>query len=107
MSGKYLLISKKLVENSSLFLLEFLNYGRCQLPVPIHWNSNENADKVCDQVSDAILDEYLAGDPNSRVACETLAKAGFVVVAGEVTSTANVDIASTVRRAILDIGYPA
>ena len=62
-------------------------------------------DKVCDQVSDAILDAYLAGDPASRVACETLVKTGFVVVAGEVTSGASIDIPSTVRQAVLDIGY--
>jgi S-adenosylmethionine synthetase len=62
-------------------------------------------DKVSDQISDAILDEYIAADPNSRVACETLVKTGFVVVAGEVTSTATIDIPTTVRRAVLDIGY--
>ena len=62
-------------------------------------------DKVCDQVSDAILDAYLAGDPASRVACETLVKTGFVVVAGEVTSAQTVDVASVVRQAVLDIGY--
>ena len=62
-------------------------------------------DKVCDQVSDAILDAYLADDPHSRVACETLVKTGFVVVAGEVTSEAVIDVHRVVRRAILDIGY--
>ncbi len=49
-------------------------------------------DKLCDQISDAILDAYLAGDPNSRVACETLVKTGFVCVAGEITSEANVKV---------------
>jgi len=62
-------------------------------------------DKVCDHVSDAVLDAYLEGDPTSRVACETLVKTGFVVVAGEVTSKADPTIADIVRRAILDIGY--
>ena len=62
-------------------------------------------DKVCDQVSDAVLDAYLKGDPDSRVACETLVKTGFVVVAGEVTSRAQVDLQPVVRQAILDIGY--
>jgi S-adenosylmethionine synthetase len=62
-------------------------------------------DKVCDQISDAVLDAYLAADRESRVACETLAKTGFVVVAGEVTSRATVSVADVVRRAILDIGY--
>ncbi len=62
-------------------------------------------DQVCDQVSDASLDAYLAEDPASRVACETLVKTGFVVVAGEVTSQARVDIQPVVRKTILDIGY--
>ncbi len=62
-------------------------------------------DKVCDQISDAILDAYLAEDPASRVACETLVKTGFVVVAGEVTSQARVEIQPVVRKTILDIGY--
>src|SRR4029453_15743238 len=48
-------------------------------------------DKVCDQISDAILDELLAGDPDSRVACEALVKTGLVVVAGEITSEAKVE----------------
>jgi S-adenosylmethionine synthetase len=62
-------------------------------------------DKVCDQVSDAILDAYLTGDPHSRVACETLVKTGFVVLAGEVTSRAHVELHPVVRQTILDIGY--
>jgi S-adenosylmethionine synthetase len=62
-------------------------------------------DKVADQISDAVLDAFLAGDPSSRVACETLVKTGFVVVAGEVTSSTYVDIASVVRQTVLEIGY--
>jgi len=62
-------------------------------------------DKVCDQISDSILDAYLADDPASRVACEALVKTGFVVVAGEVTSRATVDAAAVVRQTVLDIGY--
>jgi len=62
-------------------------------------------DKVCDKVSDAILDEYLRGDPNSRVAVETLTTTGFVGVAGEVTSKANFDIEQIVRKTISEIGY--
>ena len=65
-------------------------------------------DKVCDQISDAFLDEYLRQDPNSRVAIETLATTGFVVVAGEVTSKANFDKKSQeelVRKVIREIGY--
>ena len=61
--------------------------------------------KVADQVSDAVLDAYLAQDPQSRVACETLTKTGFVCVAGEITSQGSVKIPDVVRQAVLDIGY--
>ncbi|MEM7163972.1 MAG: methionine adenosyltransferase [Planctomycetota bacterium] len=62
-------------------------------------------DKVADQVSDAILDAYLAGDPDSRVACETMVTTGLVVVAGEVTSKSKIDIAAIVRETLCGIGY--
>ncbi len=62
-------------------------------------------DKMCDQISDAILDEILRRDPMARVACETLTNTGFVVVMGEITTNANVDIPQIVRRTICDIGY--
>jgi S-adenosylmethionine synthetase len=62
-------------------------------------------DKICDQVSDAILDAMLAQDPGSRVACETLVTTGMVVVAGEVTSQARVEIAPLIRQVIQEIGY--
>jgi S-adenosylmethionine synthetase len=62
-------------------------------------------DKVCDQISDAVLDAHLEQDPHSRVACETLVKTGFVIVAGEVTSQADVRVIDVVRQAILEIGY--
>ncbi len=62
-------------------------------------------DKIADQISDAILDAMLAQDPKSRVACETLITTGLVVVAGEVTTGANVDINETVRNTIKKIGY--
>ena len=62
-------------------------------------------DKVADQVSDAILDAMLAQDPHSRVACETLVTTGLCVVAGEITTQANVDIPGVVRKTICDIGY--
>ena len=70
--------------------------------------SEGHPDKVSDQVSDAILDLYLSKDPNARVAVETLVKTGMAVVAGEVTSSANVtpgDIEHTIRSVICDIGY--
>ncbi|MCS6970945.1 MAG: methionine adenosyltransferase [Planctomycetota bacterium] len=62
-------------------------------------------DKVADQISDAILDAHLAQDPASRVACETLCTTGLVIVAGEVTSRAVVNVQEVVRRTIREIGY--
>ncbi len=62
-------------------------------------------DKICDQVSDAVLDAILAQDPKARVACESLAKTGMVVVAGEVTTSAWVDIPQLVRQTVREIGY--
>src|SRR5262247_3495056 len=67
--------------------------------------SEGHPDKLCDQVSDAILDAHLAGDPESRVACESLAKTGMVVVAGEITSKAKVAYVDVVREVIREIGY--
>jgi len=62
-------------------------------------------DKVADQVSDAVLDAMLAQDPKSRVACETMVTTGMVVVAGEITTKADVDIPGIVRKTLKDIGY--
>jgi S-adenosylmethionine synthetase len=62
-------------------------------------------DKMCDQISDAVLDAMLAQDPRSRVACETLTTTGLVMVAGEVTTRATVEIAPLVRQVVQDIGY--
>ena len=67
--------------------------------------SEGHPDKQCDQVSDAILDAHLAGDPDSRVACESLAKTGMVVVAGEITSKTKVPYVDIVREVVRDIGY--
>ncbi len=67
--------------------------------------SEGHPDKVADQISDAILDEMLKQDPHSRVACETLVTTGQVVVAGEVTTNAYVNIPDVVRQVIREIGY--
>jgi len=62
-------------------------------------------DKVCDQVSDALLDEYLKQDPDSRVAIETMTTTGIVIVAGEVSSKAKFDVQKVIRKTIKEIGY--
>ena len=63
--------------------------------------SEGHPDKLCDAVSDAVLDACLAQDPRSRVACEALAKTGMVVVAGEITTRAKVNYADVARQAVL------
>ncbi len=77
---------------------------------PVHLFTSESVaeghpDKIADQISDAVLDAILRQDPRARVACETLVKTGFVVLAGEVTTTAWVDLDELVRKVIVDIGY--
>lgn len=67
--------------------------------------SEGHPDKVADQISDAVLDAYLAQDPHAHVACETLVKTGMVVLAGEISSTANVDLEKVVRDTVCSIGY--
>ncbi|MEF3194121.1 MAG: methionine adenosyltransferase [Halothiobacillaceae bacterium] len=67
--------------------------------------SEGHPDKIADQISDAILDAILAQDKHARVACETLVKTGFVMIAGEVTTSAWVDLDELVRQVIVDIGY--
>ena len=67
--------------------------------------SEGHPDKVCDAISDAILDEYLKLDPNSRVACETLATTGTVFVSGEITSASSIDVDETVKKTLNEIGY--
>ena len=62
-------------------------------------------DKMCDQISDAVLDAMLAQDPRSRVACETLTTTGLVQLAGEVTTSAQLDLADIARDVVRDIGY--
>jgi S-adenosylmethionine synthetase len=67
--------------------------------------SEGHPDKVADQISDAVLDALLAQDPKSRVACETLVKTGMVILAGEVTTEAWVDLEALVRKVVCEIGY--
>ncbi|MGR9013017.1 MAG: methionine adenosyltransferase [Gammaproteobacteria bacterium] len=67
--------------------------------------SEGHPDKVADQISDAVLDALLAQDPRSRVACETMVKTGMVILAGEVTTDAWVDLETLVRKVVCDIGY--
>ena len=62
-------------------------------------------DKVCDQISDAILDELLSIDPESRVACETMITTGWVIVSAEITTTASIDYDSIIRNTLNEIGY--
>ena len=67
--------------------------------------SEGHPDKMADQISDAILDAYIGQDPAARVAVETMIKTGFVLVAGEVTSTARIEAEEIIRRTVLEIGY--
>ncbi len=80
-----------LADNEHLFTSESVTEG--------------HPDKMADQISDAILDAALAGDPTSRVACETLITTGLVVVAGEITTTTQIDFADVVRATVNRIGY--
>ncbi|MCK5200535.1 MAG: methionine adenosyltransferase, partial [Spirochaetales bacterium] len=67
--------------------------------------SEGHPDKLCDQISDAVLDKCLEGDPESRVACETYAATGMVLVGGEITTHSFVDIQQVVRDLVKKIGY--
>ncbi len=62
-------------------------------------------DKMADQISDAVVDAALAGDPLSRVACETLLTTGLIVVAGEITTSSTIDYAAVARKVVNEIGY--
>jgi S-adenosylmethionine synthetase len=67
--------------------------------------SEGHPDKVADQISDAVLDAILAQDKRARVACETMVKTGVAIVAGEITTSAWIDLEALTRKVILDIGY--
>lgn len=67
--------------------------------------SEGHPDKVADQISDAVLDAMLSQDPDSRVACETLVTTGLVVLAGEITTKAYVDVQEVARKTVEKIGY--
>src|SRR3954464_9899167 len=82
---------QKLSENEYLFTSESVTEG--------------HPDKVCDQISDGVLDAVMTDDPTGRVACECLVNTGLVVVAGEISTDTYVDIPKIVRRTIHKIGY--
>ena len=69
--------------------------------------SEGHPDKMCDQISDAVLDAIFEQDPNARVACETAIKTGFVLLLGEITTTAFVDFDKLVREVVNEIGFDA
>jgi S-adenosylmethionine synthetase len=80
------------------------------MTAPIHFHTSESVteghpDKLCDQISDAVLDAMLRDDPEARVACETAATTGLVLVAGEITTSTYVEIQDVVRQVVREVGY--
>ena len=67
--------------------------------------SEGHPDKVCDQISDAVLDSIIKDDPTARVACETMAGMGFIIVTGEITTKTYVDVQKIVRNVLKEVGY--
>src|SRR5439155_26142714 len=113
------IFSRKLLTHSHKFISSYLDTSICHLEQrAIVFNSMSRTfifssesvgeghpDKVCDTISDAVLDACLAQDKHSRVACETYAKSNLVVVGGEITTKARLDYNAVARQAIRDIGY--
>jgi S-adenosylmethionine synthetase len=90
---------------SPLAALQILSHMESSFLFTSESVSEGHPDKIADQISDAVLDAIMQADPGGRVACETLVKTGCVIVAGEITTSAWIDLEKLVRKTVLDIGY--